>query len=354
MSHFAVLVIGDDLEGQMRPYQENNMGDCPEEFLQFEDQEDKFRKEYEEGGTERVVMPDGRLLLPWDEEFRIPGKQGLGSSTHKVPEGLKTREVPHKETYATFEEFVLGWHGRKARDPRKGRYGYWENANAKWDWYTVGGRWAGFWVPRHGTVVVPTVVQQNPFEAVVVEFLKSQNFKNVRGPEEERVETQYSAQLRLKDIDLEAMAKREAVRAANRWMMYSPAFEGREIPGWEEHRAKYTEKDIDEARRTFHEIPVIHDLQEISRANHDFFMGDYRKIFCAGDFKSYLVENIRKAFVTYAVVKEGQWYAPGVMGFWAMSTDTPEEKEKWNAEFVDRFILPNDPETWMTVVDCHI
>ena len=127
MSHFTVLVIGADYEKELRPFQENNMEDCPKEFLEFNDEEDELRQQYETDGTEYIIMPDGRKLLPWDDEFKIPGTIGMGANTHKVPEHLERRRIPHMETFATFEEFVEGWHGYERRDPEKGRYGYWEN-----------------------------------------------------------------------------------------------------------------------------------------------------------------------------------------------------------------------------------
>jgi len=40
MSHFSVLVIGENVEEQLAPYQENNMGDCPKQFLVFHEDED--------------------------------------------------------------------------------------------------------------------------------------------------------------------------------------------------------------------------------------------------------------------------------------------------------------------------
>lgn len=40
MSHFTVLVIGDDPEKQLAPYQENNMENCPEKSLTFHADED--------------------------------------------------------------------------------------------------------------------------------------------------------------------------------------------------------------------------------------------------------------------------------------------------------------------------
>jgi len=32
MSHFCVLVVGENPELQLAPYQENNMEDCPKEY----------------------------------------------------------------------------------------------------------------------------------------------------------------------------------------------------------------------------------------------------------------------------------------------------------------------------------
>lgn len=63
MSHFTVMVIGENPEQQLAPFQENNMGDCPKQYLEY------------------IKDDDGT--------------------------------------------------------------GYYENPNAKWDWYLLGGRWTG-------------------------------------------------------------------------------------------------------------------------------------------------------------------------------------------------------------------
>ena len=76
MSHFSVAVVTntgseEEVERLLAPYQENNMGDCPEEYLEFIE----------------------------DEDADI--------------------------------------------DDETGKRGYWENPNAKWDWYRIGGRASG-------------------------------------------------------------------------------------------------------------------------------------------------------------------------------------------------------------------
>ena len=52
MSHFTVMVIGDNPEDQLAPYQENNMGTCPEEFLEFRDETEYLRKNWDEMSAE--------------------------------------------------------------------------------------------------------------------------------------------------------------------------------------------------------------------------------------------------------------------------------------------------------------
>lgn len=159
MSHFAVAVFchtDDDaeLERRLAPYQENNMGDCPREFLEFNSVEQECRQDYEQNTTSKVKTPDGQLLWPWDETFRVPGTFGHGPNTHKIPKGEGYEEVDIKvsELYPTFEEYMEDYEGYK-KDPEKGEYGYWENPNAKWDWWRIGGRYSNWFRTKDGKSV---------------------------------------------------------------------------------------------------------------------------------------------------------------------------------------------------------
>ena len=143
MSHFTVLVIGENPEEQLAPYQENNMGTCPEKYLKFIDTEDESRNEWETKTTDAVKI-DGKYYFTWDERFRVEGTFGTGPDTHKVPDDLTIEKVPLKTLYSTFEEFMNKWHGYIGRDKKTNKYGYWNNPNTKWDWYVLGGRWDGF------------------------------------------------------------------------------------------------------------------------------------------------------------------------------------------------------------------
>jgi hypothetical protein len=55
---------------------------------------------------------------------------------------------------------------------------------------------------------------------------------------------------------------------------------------------------------------------------------------------------------TFAVLKDGEWYSRGKMGWWAMVSDEKDE-EAWDSEFKKLIEgLPDD--TLISIYDCHI
>jgi hypothetical protein len=111
MSHFTVLVIGDDVEAQLAPYDENDTSIRT-------DKTDEVRQEYE------GPLPD--------------------YLREKYPDVACWKDHPE---YPTLEEFATSWHGYEAED---GRYFSDYNPKSKWDWYQVGGRWSGFFKLKPG------------------------------------------------------------------------------------------------------------------------------------------------------------------------------------------------------------
>lgn len=110
MSHFSVAVLtkGEDkntVSNLLAPYQENNMGDCPSEFLEFVDCTEEVKDRFEED-----------------------------------------------DKYTSMKECAEKYFGYKFyRESNK--YGYYENVNAKWDWYQIGGRWSNSLITKDGNVV---------------------------------------------------------------------------------------------------------------------------------------------------------------------------------------------------------
>lgn len=67
-------------------------------------------------------------------------------------------------------------------------------------------------------------------------------------------------------------------------------------------------------------------------------------------------EHLRQAgmWSTFAVVDEDGWHEQGEMGWFGMSSDTPEEAGDWTKKFEERFIKNCNPDDVLTVLDCHI
>jgi hypothetical protein len=163
--HFSVLVIGEDVDAALAPFQENNLGDCPEEYLEFYDVEDEYRESYEAG-----VMDDEH------EKKRHPERY------------LR----PVREVFPTFDAYMEEVYGE--RDPKAGRYGDWWNPNARWDWYEIGGRWTGYFTLKPGRTGI-----------------------GERGAADDIAGAGTADRARKGDIDLEAMAQSNYADRMKRW-----------------------------------------------------------------------------------------------------------------------------------------
>lgn len=322
MSHFTVLVIGDNVDEQLAPFQENNMGDCPREFMEFNDTEAEMLEEYATEGAERVVMPDGSLKLPWDDMFKVEGANAFESRI-VVPDHLERREIPYKELYATFDDFVTEYHGYSGRDESTGRYGYWENPNAKWDWYQVGGRWTGMFKLKSGAA--GEVGRPGLMTA--------------------RAEAGYVDSCRLGDIDIDGMRNEAEAKAAARYDRFHAILAGRPFPIFKDMATQYP--TVDEARQAYWGTPAVKDITA-TREFGPFDLEDYVET----SREAYLQRARDNAFSTFAVLKDGQWYEKGSMGWWGMVSDE-KDGNAWSQQFASLLdSLP--PETLLTVVDCHI
>ena len=242
MSHFTVLVIGDDHEAALAPFQENNMGDCPREYMAFHDLEDEYRLEYDSESRGMKRLPDGRLVSPYDSAFKVGGsKYGFSSSdTYTFPDGTQDVEVPFKELYPTIEAFAADWHGTKERDPEKGRFGYWENPNKKWDWYQVGGRWSGLLKLKpgaHGLTGETGLMGSN----------------HARGADR-------ADQARKRDIDFDGMRADAEAKARERWQHCRNIVGTQLWESWEHVRDVRHKGDIEAAREFYRSQPRLRSL----------------------------------------------------------------------------------------------
>lgn len=268
MSHFTVLVIGENPEQLLAPFQENNMGDCPKEYLQFYDVSDELKKEYE------------------DEEDETKSK------------------------YPTFQLYAEEYHGYK-KDLETGKYGYWENPNAKWDWWVVGGRWSNMLFLKNGSKADSAIKSAIDFDAM-------------RIAERDEAEKEYTVAMQV----IGELPVNET---------------------WDSVRDRF--ENIDEARafyRNQQRVKAFNESKEVRDAIGYMASADRFLI----SKEEYLDNAANQAGVTYALLKDGIWYEKGQMGWWGISNDKMTQKE-WNEQFW-KLICELPDNTRLTVVDCHI
>lgn len=369
MSHFTVLVIGDNPEKQLAPYHEFECTGTDDQYVQDIDQTDELRAEYEASSERKLKDPNGNLHEPHDDQFyRDPTeeeiakhgiKMGTGGNSEIfwyskdwgdgkgyrakikfIPEGYEQVEVKTSES-ETFAQWLKDYHGRSevafGSEPDladEHKYGYTlldeagevlktidrTNPNRKWDWWTIGGRWTGFFKLKEG----------------------AQGEAGRPGLMTGPAEKGWVDQCRKDAIDIEGTIQAKISRRMESYRAFHAILNGREIPSWETTREKH-QGDIEAARTEYASHPVVHEL----RKAHFFDWDDLNMP--EGQF----IEGERKdAIRTFAVVKDGKWYEKGEMGWWGVVHEEMDANE-WRDKFAELFdSLPGD--TLLTIVDCHI
>lgn len=197
MSHFTVMVIGENPEKQLEPFNENLEVEWVDKKQEYKDEyETKKVKEFycdsssswgfqitkelfdfinsnKVGATkiyhlEKQVMSyltrgkkyrgyftlEDRKRCDGDAWFEV---EKVNKSTHPNEdvcfEGIVTirvieppKEIALKDKYPDYETYLSDWHGVDDDEEQ----GYHKNPNAKWDWYSLGGRWSGLIKLKNG------------------------------------------------------------------------------------------------------------------------------------------------------------------------------------------------------------
>lgn len=266
MSHFSVLVIGDDVEGQLDPFWELDLH-------QSEAAED-YRAEF-------CVELEGNDLDAHFEEWK-----------EKHPEYVS------KYNYENAQDWMDDWHGYTYSEEYDG-WGYWYNPDAKWDWYSIGGRWAGFLKLKSHRVGMKSGETSWIFDG--------------KDPYKEG----YVDSAMMGDINWEGMH-------------FDRRKEAEEV--WEEYKKFLFESSI---------------MDKTERSKHAYWNFGIRE----GETKEKFIAR-EEIPTTFAVVKDGEWYEQGKMGWWGVVTDEKDCKT-WQETFVE-LLEDVDPNTRITVVDCHI
>lgn len=336
MSHFTVGVITkgepseDILDKMLAPYQENNMGDCPQKYMEFNNCTDEVESGWETDTLARVRLPDGKLVDTNNEifyrecsevEYNEASKNGgLCTRTYSDPPifkicdyslvpGAEKIDVSVKKIYTDIKEYAKKYHGYPF-DKKKRAYGYWYNPNAKWDWYEAGGRWAGtLRVPSNSVSAIinlkgsPSLLMDDKNTCYVsndpnIVLVDCARIKDIILKNDEV----YQKKIRFWELKIEGQEPAtEKEKEIITWALYTPEY----------YLEKYKTKE---------------------------------------NFAA-----LESSFSTYAVItKDGKWHESGTMGWWCYTSATPEEeglfKQNYNALVIDGA----DDDDWITIVDCHI
>lgn len=228
MSHYTCLVIGENFEEQLEPYFEL---ECTMDIYQRKkDPRAEFVKEFT---TEEL-----------EKDF----------------ERIK-KEYPDDQ-YENLEEFANEYHGINKLDGTE-LWGRWTNPNSKWDWYSIGGRWTGFFKIKDNPKYPNDICTGRP------------------GLMTEPADDNYADSIRLCDIDFEGMR----IDSAKKYEKY-----------WNECQEKISNGD--------------------KSANFIYGIKDQTK-------EEYIDQSSN--FSTFAVIKDGIWYEKGKMGWWGITSNEKDD-----------------------------
>jgi len=293
MSHFSVIVIGPDPEEQLEPYNEHTR--VEPYFRPSNDWSINFAKEKLQLIGNRDPTPEEIaefLSEKWDDE-------------HLVENGV----VGQMSTY---------------------------NPLSKWDWYVLGGRWTGYFPLKPGTSgkAGSPGLMTNP------------------------APSGYADAALLRDIDVERARSEAVAEAREQFAKWRTCFEqfSKRPESWEQIRDRicgvgdnFDPKQVDVAREKYHDQPVIKKWEQVSGGH---FWGcpvdDY------GFYEEVYVDKCRNgALVPLAIVRNGEWFERGKMGWWGVMRGENLSYEDWCVKFQEMLDeLPDD--TLLSMYDCHI
>jgi len=291
MSHFSVMVIGGRVGEQLAPYDENERLETPVVTGEVSDEDKQSMIEYyKEKGVEYPTF---------DELYAEKGDDWNGNEWEKRDD--KWVEI---STY---------------------------NPKSKWDWYLLGGRWNGFLKLKEDTT--GTMGEQS--------WASEPN------------EIGYCDETIKKNIDVKGMEDECEKEAGERYDKVMSFIKDTPVPTkWSDfiERVKNDEITNDIARMLYHNQPRLKAVSTVEAIKE---LGYFIEVENFEVTREEYVQRARnKALSTYAIVKDGEWYQKGEMGWWGMSNDEMTQEE-WDIKLTEMFDeLPDD--TLISIIDCHI
>lgn len=344
MSHFTVLVhltddeVSNNIENikelvseKLQPYHEFECTGNKDQYVVKVDCTDEKLHDYNNDSVEAVYDAAGALVgskySTKCEKYWVRTGYGYSSSSEDkfiLPEGYELRNTPLKDIY-TFTEYLTDWCGYdmdgKYSLLEDGRFYTFTNPNAKWDWWTIGGRWDGMFLGHDGHT--HNIIKKKNWDIATV----TTNIINKYEPFYDRFEQN------------------------------AHKFEGLEFISWSECCEKFKNEngftDYSKCRDFFNSQEYINVLQGLFNEPGD---EEYQwTLHSAENFFNVSREAFLKARIygkigMFAVLDASGWHEKGSMGWFACVSD---EKAQWNQIYLDK--LNSIPENdYLVVVDCHI
>lgn len=318
MSHYTVMVLGENPEEQLAAFNEN-VDSCSLEDLSFSDSTPDFEREFLHGKLEAWQLPSGQILLNSEEsESKF--------SLSEAPTGSQQVTVSPCQIYPDLDTFVQDYH-QQTKHPENGKYGYFFNPQAKWDWYQLGGRWTGFFKlkkNRKGTTGDPGIFTSAPKPGYADQALKRDiDFDGMRAQNEEEAKKMYDEAMQVlgnlpPNLSWLEVSKEYQQEEQDRELARHVYWSQPRCQAWKKHKGnEYCSPD-----------PFL-------QTRHEFIHG-------AGN----------RACMTFALLDHGNWHEQGHMGWFGVATDKSDESE-W-CQFIDQAIKQAPPDTLISLYDCHI
>jgi len=306
MSHFTVMVIGENHEKQLAPFHEFECTGNNDEYVQDEDVTEEIQARIDDKEDPESIE---EALGYYGLEDKIVDDE---SKVEKVGD-----ECVHKYGYAIVKD------GKLIKAVNR------TNPNRKWDWWQMGGRWSGFLKLKEGAEGE----------------CGQRSWMNRGGPQD----AGFCDSALKGAIDFEGMRNDAGERAGDQWDKVHEILADRSFRTWDQVKEDCTvdgSTDFDKARQVYNAQPPVADFR---KGDFGFFSSPDEYLITRDQY----VANARaSAISTYAVLKDGEWYEKGEMGWFGMSSDKMTDQE-WAIK-VGELLDGLSDDTRITVVDCHI
>lgn len=332
MSHFTVLVIGNNPEEQLAPFSENL--EMPKYVKHT--REALIAKEREE--IEEYKNSTYAEYLEDPELYKSKCQNNPGHIKYLEEEFPAKLKWTDDEVYQN----AIKWYEQEDLGPNGEVYSTY-NPNSKWDWYLLGGRWTGFFKLKEGksgSAGEPGIMTSPAENGMVDQAIKG-------------------------DIDFEGMKKDAYDEAAKHYDKVASCFESGIIPKiertWKDIVNDKSILSIDKKREIYNSQEGMKQLFKAQETLKARKLDKLRELIDSFFFKlddyqvtkeEYATKAANNCLSTFAVLKDGKWYERGEMGWWGCVSDE-KEKDTWTKEFMEILEqLPDD--TLLSVYDCHI